>query len=126
MIMREKVQLTKLAPNCGCAAKVGPGTLAGVLGGLPKFCDPDLLVGTDTSDDAAVYRVSSDLALIQTLDFFTPVADDPYDFGQIAAANALSDVYAHGWNSEDGFEYCGVSQRYGCGDPGGDFAWWCG
>lgn len=69
MIMREKVQLTKLAPNCGCAAKVGPGTLAGVLGGLPKFCDPDLLVETDTSDDAAVYRVSSDLALIQTLDF---------------------------------------------------------
>ena len=96
MIMKEKVQLTKLAPNCGCAAKVGPGTLAGVLGGLPKFCDPDLLVGTDTSDDAAVYRVSDDLALIQTLDFFTPVADDPYDFGQIAAANALSDVYAMG------------------------------
>ena len=96
MIMKEKVQLTKLAPNCGCAAKVGPGTLAGVLGGLPKFCDPDLLVGTDTSDDAAVYKVSEDLALIQTLDFFTPVADDPYDFGQIAAANALSDVYAMG------------------------------
>lgn len=94
--MKEKVQLTKLAPNCGCAAKVGPGTLAGVLGGLPKFCDPNLLVGTDTSDDAAVYRVSEDLALIQTLDFFTPVADDPYDFGQIAAANALSDVYAMG------------------------------
>ena len=81
MIMKEKIQLTKLAPNCGCAAKVGPGTLAGVLGGLPKFCDPDLLVGTDTSDDAAVYRVSDDLALIQTLDFFTPVADDPYDLG---------------------------------------------
>ena len=96
MIMKEKVQLTKLAPNCGCAAKVGPGTLAGVLGGLPKFSDPDLLVGTDTSDDAAVYKVSEDLALIQTLDFFTPVADDPYDFGQIAAANALSDVYAMG------------------------------
>ncbi len=94
--MKEKVQLTKLAPNCGCAAKVGPGTLAGVLGGLPKFCDPNLLVGTDTSDDAAVYKVSEDLALIQTLDFFTPVADDPYDFGQIAAANALSDVYAMG------------------------------
>ena len=96
MIMKEKIQLTKLAPNCGWAAKVGPGTLAGVLGGLPKFCDPDLLVGTDTSDDAAVYRVSDDLALIQTLDFFTTVADDPYDFGQIAAANALSDVYAMG------------------------------
>ena len=117
MIMKEKIQLTKLAPNCGCAAKVGPGTLAGVLGGLPKFCDPDLLVGTDTSDDAAVYRVSDDLALIQTLDFFTPVADDPYDFGQIAAANAL--------NSKDGFEYCGVSEGYGCGDSRGDPAWWC-
>nr|WP_294678298.1 selenide, water dikinase SelD [uncultured Blautia sp.] len=95
-MMKKKIQLTKLAPNCGCAAKVGPGTLAGVLGGLPVFCDPDLLVGTDTSDDAAVYRVSEELALIQTLDFFTPVADDPYDFGQIAAANALSDVYAMG------------------------------
>lgn len=94
--MKKKVQLTKLAPNCGCAAKVGPGTLAGVLGNLPKFCDPDLLVGTDTSDDAAVYKISEDQALIQTLDFFTPVADDPYDFGQIAAANALSDVYAMG------------------------------
>ena len=96
MIMKEKIQMTKLAPHCGCAAKVGPGTLAGVLGGLPKFCDPDLLVGTDTSDDAAVYRVSDDLALIQTLDFFSPVADDTYDFVQIAAANALSDVYAMG------------------------------
>ena len=92
----EKVYLTKLAPNCGCAAKVGPGTLAGVLCGLPKFQDPNLLVGTETSDDAAVYKISDDLAMIQTLDFFTPVADDPYDFGQIAAANALSDVYAMG------------------------------
>lgn len=94
--MKEKVYLTKLAPNCGCAAKVGPGTLSGVLCKLPKFHDPDLLVGTETSDDAAVYRISDELAMIQTLDFFTPVADDPYDFGQIAAANALSDVYAMG------------------------------
>ena len=92
----EKVYLTKLAPNCGCAAKVGPGTLAGVLCGLPKFQDPHLLVGTETSDDAAVYKISDEIAMIQTLDFFTPVADDPYDFGQIAAANALSDVYAMG------------------------------
>ena len=75
----EKVYLTKLAPNCGCAAKVGPGTLAGVLCGLPKFQDPNLLVGTETSDDAAVYRISDELAMIQTLDFFTPVADDPYE-----------------------------------------------
>ena len=88
----EKVYLTKLAPNCGCAAKVGPGTLAGVLCKLPKFHDEHLLVGTETSDDAAVYKISDELAMIQTLDFFTPVADDPYDFGQIAAANALSDV----------------------------------
>ncbi len=94
--MKEKVYLTKLAPNCGCAAKVGPGTLSGILCKLPKFQNPDLLVGTETSDDAAVYRISDELAIIQTLDFFTPVADDPYDFGQIAAANALSDVYAMG------------------------------
>ena len=94
--MKEKIYLTKLAPNCGCAAKVGPGTLAGVLCKLPKFQNPDLLVGTETSDDAAVYRISAELAMIQTLDFFTPVADDPYDFGQIAADNALSDVYAMG------------------------------
>ena len=92
----KKIRLTKLAPNCGCAAKVGPGTLRGVLGNLPKFEDPSLLVGTETSDDAAVYQISEELAMIQTLDFFTPVADDPYDFGQIAAANALSDVYAMG------------------------------
>lgn len=92
----EKIHLTKLAPNCGCAAKVGPGTLTGVLCGLPKFQDPNLLVGTETSDDAAVYKISDELAMIQTLDFFTPVADDPYDFGQIAAANALSDIYAMG------------------------------
>ena len=66
------------------------------MGKLPKFYDPDLLVGTETSDDAAVYRISEELAMIQTVDFFTPVVDDPFLFGQIAAANALSDVYAMG------------------------------
>ena len=71
----EKVYLTKLAPNCGCAAKVGPGTLAGVLCGLPKFQDPHLLVGTETSDDAAVYKISDELAMIQTPDFFTQCLD---------------------------------------------------
>lgn len=96
MNKKEKICLTKLAPNCGCAAKMGPGTLAGVLSGLPQFEDPKLLVGTETSDDAAVYQISEELALIQTLDFFTPVADDPYTFGQVAAANAMSDVYAMG------------------------------
>lgn len=62
------------------------------MGKLPKFQDPMLLVGTETSDDAAVYKISEELAVIQTVDFFTPVTDDPYLFGQIAAANALSDV----------------------------------
>lgn len=66
------------------------------MGKLPKFNDPMLLVGTETADDAAVYRISEELAMIQTVDFFTPVVDDPYLFGQIAAANALSDVYAMG------------------------------
>lgn len=66
------------------------------MGKLPKFNDPMLLVGTETSDDAAVYQISEELAMIQTVDFFTPVVDDPYLFGQIAAANALSDVYAMG------------------------------
>lgn len=66
------------------------------MGKLPKFSDPMLLVGTETSDDAAVYKINDDLAMIQTVDFFTPVVDDPYLFGQIAAANALSDVYAMG------------------------------
>ena len=63
---------------------------------LPKTVDERLIVGLDTADDAAVYKINEDLAIIQTLDFFTPVVDDPYTFGQIAAANALSDVYAMG------------------------------
>lgn len=66
------------------------------MGNLPKFHDENLIVGLETSDDAAIYKVSDDLALIQTLDFFTPIVDDPYLFGQIAAANSLSDVYAMG------------------------------
>ena len=63
---------------------------------LPKFTDPMLLVGPETSDDAAVYKISDELAMIQTVDFFPPVVNDPYMYGQIAAANALSDVYAMG------------------------------
>lgn len=94
--MREDIRLTKFAKHGGCAAKIGPDTLTRVLGKLPKFSDPDLLVGFETSDDAAVYQINDDTAVIQTLDFFTPVVDDPYTFGQVAAANALSDVYAMG------------------------------
>jgi len=90
------VKLTKLAKCAGCGAKVGAGVLAKLLEGIQVHEDPNLLVGFDKSDDASVYRVSDDLALVQTLDFFPPIADDPYTFGQIAATNALSDVYAMG------------------------------
>lgn len=75
---------------------MGPGALKDILSGLPNRADRDLLVGFDSSDDACVYRVSDELAVIETVDFFTPIVDDPYTFGQIAAANALSDVYAMG------------------------------
>lgn len=94
--MENEVKLTKLASCAGCGAKVGAGTLARLLGDLKVRGDPNLLVGFDRSDDASVYRVSDDLALVQTVDFFPPICDDPYTFGQIAAANALSDVYAMG------------------------------
>jgi selenide, water dikinase len=75
---------------------MGPGDLSRALAALPTKSDPRLLVGTETFDDAGVFRVSDDIALVQTVDFFAPIVDDPYDFGQIAAANALSDVYAMG------------------------------
>jgi len=91
-----EVKLTKLAKCAGCGAKVGAGTLARLLEGIQVHQDPNLLVGFDRNDDASVYQISEDLALVQTVDFFPPIADDPYLFGQIAAANALSDVYAMG------------------------------
>ena len=75
---------------------MGPGDLSEVLSGLPSSSDPRLLVGRETFDDAGVYLLSDDVALVQTVDFFAPIVDDPYDFGQVAAANALSDVYAMG------------------------------
>lgn len=89
-------KLTELTKSSGWAAKIGPATLAQVLCHLPKVYDKNLIVGLDTSDDAAVYKINDDLAIIQTLDFFTPVVDDPYTFGQIAATNSLSDIYAMG------------------------------
>jgi len=75
---------------------MGPGDLSRALAALPVISDPRLLVGRETFDDAGVFRMSDDLALVQTVDFFAPIVDDPFDFGQIAAANALSDVYAMG------------------------------
>lgn len=94
--MTQSIKLTKLAECAGCGAKVGAGELAKLLEGLDVRRDPNLLVGFDKSDDAAVYQVSDDLAIVETLDFFPPIADDPYVYGAIAAANALSDVWAMG------------------------------
>ena len=94
--MENEVKLTKLSKCAGCGAKVGAGVLAQLLEGIKVHQDPNLLVGFDKSDDASVYQVTDDLALVQTVDFFPPIADDPYLFGQIAATNALSDVYAMG------------------------------
>jgi selenide,water dikinase len=90
------VRLTALSHGAGCACKLPAAELQKLLGELPQPVDGSLLVGNWTADDAAVYRVSDELALISTADFFTPIVDDPYDFGRIAAANALSDVYAMG------------------------------
>jgi len=96
MIVSDPIRLTKLAKRAGCAAKQPPGYLFPLLGTLPPITDPNVLVGTSTADDAAIYRLSDELALVLTTDFFTPIVDDPYDFGAVAAANALSDVYAMG------------------------------
>lgn len=94
--METEVKLTKLASCAGCGAKVGAGTLARLLDGFRTHTDPRLIVGYDKSDDASVYVLDENTALVQTTDFFPPIVDDPFLFGQIAAANALSDVYAMG------------------------------
>jgi len=95
-----KIRLTALAAFAGCAAKLGPGDLATVLQPLKATFNPaafpDLLVGLAVADDAAVYRLNAQQAVVSTVDFFPPIVDDPYDFGAIAAANALSDIYAMG------------------------------
>ena len=94
--METEVKLTKLASCAGCGAKVGAGTLVQMLDGFKTHTDPRLIVGYDKSDDASVYVLDEERALVQTTDFFPPIVDDPYLYGQIAAANALSDVYAMG------------------------------
>jgi selenide, water dikinase len=88
--------LSSFASSAGCACKIGQFDLSALLAGLPAPADPDLLVGNSSSDDAAVYRIGGGQVIVQTVDFFTPIVDDPFLFGQIAAANALSDVYAMG------------------------------
>jgi len=91
-----EIKLTHYTHGMGCACKLRPQVLEQVLARLPLPADPAVLVGVETSDDAAVYRLTDDLAIVQTVDFFTPIADDPYDFGAISAANSLSDIYAMG------------------------------
>jgi selenide,water dikinase len=90
------LRLTTLSHGAGCACKLPAAEIHALLGELPRPDDPNVLVGSDTADDAAVYRLSDEVAVVSTADFFTPIVDDPYDFGRIAATNALSDVYAMG------------------------------
>lgn len=91
------IKLTSLSSKGGCGCKIGPADLSQVLRSLPPTVqNPNLLVGLDTSDDAGVYKLNDETAIVQTVDFFTPIVDDPYSFGQVAAANAISDVYAMG------------------------------
>ena len=92
-----ETRLTALSHGGGCGCKLSPAVLRELLSGVPAAAHfPDLLVGTETGDDAAVFRISPDQAVVSTTDFFMPIVDDPHDFGRIAAANALSDVYAMG------------------------------
>lgn len=96
MAVADPVRLTATVKAGGCASKLSPAVLDAVLSRLPKQTDPNVLVGFDHADDAGVYQIAPGMALVQTVDFFTPMVDDPYTFGQIAATNALSDVYAMG------------------------------
>ncbi len=112
--MAAQVKLTSMAKAAGCAAKLNPATLDAVLRNLPRQTDPNVLVGFDTNDDAGIYRIAEDMALVQTVDFFTPIVDDPFLFGQIAAANALSDVYAMGGRPISSLSIVGFPEK---GDP---------
>ena len=95
--MEETPKLTQFAHGGGCGCKIAPGLLREILARAPQgVVPPELMVGTETADDAAVYRLNDTQALVATTDFFTPIVDDPYDFGRIAATNALSDIYAMG------------------------------
>lgn len=112
--MAEHVKLTAMAKAAGCAAKLNPATLDAILRKLPRQTDPNVLVGFDTNDDAGIYLLAEGLALVQTVDFFTPIVDDPHLFGQIAAANALSDVYAMGGRPVSAVSIVGFPEK---GDP---------
>jgi selenide, water dikinase len=92
----EDVPLTRFVENAGCASKISQDDLKKALSGLPHIFDPNVLVSSETCDDAGIYKLDDERALVQSVDVFTPVVDDPYLFGQIAAANSVSDIYAMG------------------------------
>ncbi|MDO5564461.1 MAG: selenide, water dikinase SelD [Eubacteriales bacterium] len=94
--MSNEIKLTKLADCAGCSAKVGAGLLAKLLKDIKVVEDPNLIVGFDKSDDASVYKINEEIAIVQTVDFFPPIVDDPFLYGAIAATNAISDIYAMG------------------------------
>src|SRR6202021_56002 len=96
MLDTKPIRLTETVKAGGCASKLSPAALDTVLGKLARQHDPNVLIGFDHAADAGVYLIAPDQALVQTVDFFTPIVDDPYVFGQIAATNSLSDVYAMG------------------------------
>src|SRR6202008_4021843 len=93
----EKIRLTQFSHGGGCGCKIAPAVLSEILAATPiRRLPRELLVGTETADDAAVYRLNDTQAIVATTDFFTPIVDDPFDFGRIAATNAISDIYAMG------------------------------
>ena len=107
MIPDNEVRLSHMAPGGGCAAKIGPGTLQGILEQLPRFSDENLLVGIETSDDGAVYRISPELALIQTLDFFPPMVDDPLPLWADRRGQRPRSARLLGRSAEGGVKYRG-------------------
>jgi len=95
-VKKEEIKLTRYTHGLGCACKLRPQLLEEILKKIPLPADKNILVGTNTADDAAVYKLDENTAIVQTVDFFTPIVDDPFDFGAIAASNSLSDIYAMG------------------------------
>src|SRR2546425_12186170 len=108
------MRLTELAKSAGCAGKLGPGHLDIALKMVPRQTIPGVLVGYENSDDAGVFQLTPDILLVQTVDYFPPIVDDPYTYGQIAAANALSDVYAMGGKPVSALSIVGFPDK---GDP---------
>lgn len=106
--MDHSLKLTSLSSCAGCAAKLNQRALAEIIRGVPLVHDRNVLVTSDTADDAGVYRLSSSVALVQTVDFFTPIVDDPFTYGQIAATNAISDVYAMGGRPRTALNLLGI------------------